>query len=217
MIKKNKVIIVFLLVLMSFIFYASSIYADFWDDANKWYNGDEYTSGSDAKNSDIGNISSIAPQAKEIIDDLSTMLNILGTTVFVIVTIYLGIKYMFGTFETKADVKENLITLLVACVLFFGWTAIWNILFTGGEFVLTKGTSSYESVIAKVFNATTTTANFLAIGAVLYIGIRYIFAGANGKADLKAKSGQFIIGIILAFCAVGFLNLVSTIISQVFG
>lgn len=196
-------------------FLTSNVYADFWNDANSWYNGEGYDST--VGPGSLENIDAVAPGASEVINTFSNMVNILGTTVIVLVTIFLGIKYMFGSFDAKADVKESLITLLVACVFFFGWQAIWGLLFQNGSFVFNPAGSTYETVLAKLFNTLTNIANFLAIGGVLYVGIRYIFSGASGKADLKGKSGNFIIGIILAFCSVGFLNLVSEIIGQIFG
>ncbi len=179
---------------------------DFWQQANEWFKA-----GKD-KNPNY----QIDKSAAEIISEFGNMVNVLGTTVIVLVTIFLGIKYMFGTFEAKADVKESLVTLLVACVFFFGWDAIWNLLFPSGEFVFNPSTAtSYTTPLGIVFSTATKIANFAAIGAVIYIGIKYIFAGASGKADLKAHSGQFIIGAIMAFCAIGLLNYISTIVNQI--
>lgn len=215
--KVLKILTIFMFILIACKYTCSYVYADFWTDANSWYKGEGFEGDDMIAPGDIDDVATIAPAAVEVIDTFSDMVNVVGTTVFVAVTIFLGIKYMFGTFEAKADVKESLLNLLVACIFFFGWNSIWNILFQNGQFVLTPlDSTSYESVVAKVFNTLTNVANFLAVGAVLYIGIRYIFAGATGKAELKAKSDQFIIGIILSFCAVGFLNLVSTIVNEVF-
>lgn len=214
---KNKRSYIFLFSLI-FVFFLSKsfVYADFWTDANSWYSGDGYDNTIGPGN--VENVETVASGASEVIKTLSDMVNVIGTTVIVTVTIFLGIKYMFGSFEAKGDVKESLMNLLVACIFFFGWTSIWNLLFQDGYLVLNpSNATSYETVVAKVFNTLTNVANFLAIGAVLYIGLRYIFTGAKGKADLKAKSGQFILGIIMSFCAVGFLNLISTIVIQVFG
>lgn len=215
--KKNIKLICFILVIISAlnVVIFPGIYADWWGDSNSWYEGEGFDSG--IKPSDITNIDTIAPQAKEVINTFSNMVNVVGTTVIVLVTIFLGIKYMFGSFEAKGDVKESLLNLIVACIFFFGWSSIWNLLFSGGQFVFSKGATSYTSVVARIFNTLTNIANFLAVGAVIYIGVRYIFSGAQGKADLKGKSGQFIIGIILAFCSVGFLNYISDLIKSIFG
>lgn len=200
----------------------STVYADWWGDATSWYNGEGFGPSSNNPNEkdpikpeDLD--SAVPEKAQDVIDAFENMVNIVGTTIIVLVTIFLGIKYMFGSFESKAEVKESLMNLVVACIFFFGWNSIWNLLISDGEFIFSKGATDYQSVIAKIFNTLTNIANFLAVGAVIYIGIRYIFAGAQGKAELKGKSGQFIIGMILAFCSVGFLNYISDLIKKIFG
>lgn len=190
----------------------SSVYADWWGESSSWYSGDGFGDGDDVmKPSNL----KIPDEAQKVVDEFTYMVNVVGTTVIVLVTIFLGIKYMFGSFEDKANVKESLTNLIVACIFFFGWNAIWNLLFVDGELVFVKGTDSYTSALANVFATLTSIANLLAVGAVLYIGIRYIFAGAQGKAELKGKSVQFMLGIILAFCSVGFLNYISKLINSV--
>ena len=180
---------------------------DFWAQASRWFS---------LGKKEHGTIGHVGQSAIEIISEFEDMVSVLGTTVIVLVTIFLGIKYMFGTFESKADVKESLVTLLVACVFFFGWTLIWNLLFPNGEFVFNPSNAeSYKTPLGIVFSTATSIANFLAIGAILYVGIKYIFAGADGKAELKGKSVQFIIGIIMAFCTVGLLNYISNIVVEV--
>lgn len=218
--KRIVKVISFCLILSCFICTAiSSAYADWWGEANSWYNGEGFSEKKNEneteyiKPSDLGD--TLPEQAQKVVDEFAEMVNIVGTTVIILVTIFLGIKYMFGSFEAKADVKESLINLVVACVFFFGWNSIWNLLFSGGELVFVKDTDTYQSTLANVFVTLTNIANFLAVGAVIYIGVRYIFAGAQGKAELKGKSGQFIIGIILAFCSVGFLNYISELINSV--
>ena len=94
-----------------------------WQQATKWFKGVNKDDNSS--------------QAVEIINEFVDMVNVIGTTVIVIATIILGIKYIFGSVDSKADVKESLITLFVACIFFFGWTAIKNVLFPSNQFALT--------------------------------------------------------------------------------
>lgn len=182
---------------------ASNATGDFWEQANNWF------SGGDLKQS-ISDVTS--GSAGKIIDEFSEMVNLIGTTVIVLVTIFLGIKFMYGSVESKASAKEGLLNLLVACIFFFGWSAIWNLLFNGNSLVLVENT--LEGTIAKIFNTLTVVANFLAIGVVIYLGIKYIFAGAKGKSELKLKSSTFLIGVIMSFCAIGLLNYISSIINS---
>lgn len=193
--------------LIIFITFTGSVKAavsmKWWSEAGRWYenatsNGNDLPSG-----------------ATEIISEFEKIINILGTTIIAAATVFLGIKYMFTSVEGKADVKESLITLLVACVFFFGWQAIANVLITGNKLIFVNN-SFMDVTVGNVFSTVMLIANVLMIVAVIYVGVRYIFSGASGKADLKGKSGQFIIGIILAFCVCSFLTLISNVVNEIF-
>ncbi len=175
--------------------------ADFWGQATSWFNK--------------GTISNDNGSASEVIGKLADMLNVAGTSVIVLVTIFLGIKYMYGSIESKSSVKESLINLLVACIFFFGWQSIYNILFPSNSFIFVSSTdSTYKDIIARLFSTAVYLAQILVFVVLIYVGVKYIFSGASGKADLKGKSGQFIIGIILAFASTSFLTYISKIINE---
>lgn len=215
--KKNKFICTLLLVVVSFFtlnvvlgvdnqkIIVGEADKDFWNAATDWFS-------SVNKNEDLEEVGS---RVDDVINTFSNMISVIGTTVFVIVTIFLGIKYMYGSVEAKASVKESLTTLLVACIFFFGWNSIKNLLFPNNNFIFIESTdTSYEQMVGRVFAFATYIAQFLAIIGLVYVGVRYIFAGAEGKANLKGKSVTFLIGIILTFCATSFLNLISDIIND---
>ena len=175
---------------------------DFWGQATNWFNKIETSEDN--------------PEIKELIDTFQDMINVLGTTVIVLVTIFLGIKYIFGSVESKAGVKEGLVTLIVVCVFFFGWSALRNLLFPNNSLIFIESTdTSYTSILGRIFSIATFIANILAILGIVYVGIRYIFAGASGKGELKAKSPMLLIGIILAFASVSFLSYISKVISEI--
>lgn len=175
---------------------------DFWGQATNWFNKIETSEDN--------------PEIKELIDTFQDMINVLGTTVIVLVTIFLGIKYIFGSVESKAGVKEGLVTLIVVCVFFFGWSAFRNLLFPNNSLIFIESTdTSYTSILGRIFSIATFIANILAVLGIVYVGIRYIFAGASGKGELKAKSPMLLIGIILAFASVNFLSYISKVIREI--
>ena len=79
---------------------------EMWRSASNWFKGVDTNNNSD--------------QAKKIVSEFSSIINVVGTTVIVIATIFLGVKYIIGSVESKTEVKESLITLLIACLIFFG-------------------------------------------------------------------------------------------------
>ncbi len=178
---------------------------DFWGNATKWFN--KVNSG----NEDL----KVNETTQSIIADLENMVLVLGTTVIVIATIFLGIKYMIGSVDSKTDAKEGLINLLVACLFFFGWNSIKNLLFPGNSFIFIESTdTNYTNPIGRIYNIVVYILQFAAIIAIIYVGIKYIFAGVQGKTELKEKSGTFVIGVILAFCSTGFLTYISKVIND---
>lgn len=180
---------------------SSSSDVDFWGAATKWFNN--------------VNTNDYNENTSYIIDEFSTMIRLIGSAVITCVTIFLGVKYIFGSVESKTDVKESLVTLLVVCVFFFGWSSISNLLFPGNQFIFVKDTdTSYASIVGRIFETITYILQFAVLIAVIYVGVKYIFAGANGKADLKAKAPIFFIGIILAFCSTTVLTYISDLINN---
>jgi hypothetical protein len=209
MTKKNKKHIIILIISLILLLKNRTIYAasnyDFFGEATKWFSLGKITNILADKNN-------VAGQA---INSILDIINVGGTAIFIIVTAYLGIKFMYGSVESKADVKENMITLLVASLFFFGWNTMINVLYPNNAFVLTQGTTDFSSIVNKVYTAFMYAGNFIAIGVIVYIGIRYLIAGASGRADMKAKSMQFMVGAVLAFCAINFLSYVSRVINSV--
>lgn len=58
---------------------------------------------------------------------LYTILLIAGTAITVIIGVVLGIKYMVGSVEEKAEYKKMLIPYLAGCVAIYGSLGIWKL------------------------------------------------------------------------------------------
>jgi len=57
----------------------------------------------------------------------------IGIITAVIIAAILGIKFMVGSVEVQAKVKESLIPFIVGCVVIFGAFGIWKIIVTLGN------------------------------------------------------------------------------------
>lgn len=120
---------------------------EMWREAGKWFKGTKYSDGAGTQERVIDNES-----INNIVNEFVNIVNVIGTTVIVIATIALGIKYMFGSVDSKTDVKESMITLLVACVFFFGWTNISNIIIPNRQLAFSSyNDTSYKSLVRKNF------------------------------------------------------------------
>lgn len=190
---------------------------DFWSEASQWY-----SQGS----TDIYFDSSVISQIANIVETI-------GTGAIAIATVVLGIKYVLGSVSDKVSVKENLVTLLVACIFFFGWSNIRGLLIRNISYDQNTGNiavsgvsgntqlfifngSSLESAFASVFSIIVLAAKFIAVIVTVYMGVKYIFSGPEVKAKLKEKSAMYIIGIILIFTTLNVLSFISTAINKTF-
>lgn len=61
------------------------------------------------------------------------ILSVVGICVAVVVVAILGIKFMLGSAEEKAQVSESLIPFVIGCVVVFGAFGFWKIFVTIGN------------------------------------------------------------------------------------
>lgn len=72
---------------------------------------------------DVGGIQNIG-------NDIITILSTIGIVVSVIVLVVLGIKYMMGSAEEKAEYKKTLMPYIIGAGLVFAAASIANIVYT---------------------------------------------------------------------------------------
>lgn len=223
--KKNKFLSLTMLLVLALMFTFSigtAVYADdaggndykFWDKASEWYKDGE----------------SKVSLGEGPMGQLATLVEVAGTGVIAIATVVLGIKYMLGSVTDKASCKENLITLLVACIFFFGWSGLRTILITGATFTESgtvenfggnvqafffKGADTMEQALATIFTIVSFAATAIALGVTLYMGVKLIFGGAEEKAKIKQRGIMYVIGIILILLTSKILQFVSNAINEV--
>lgn len=77
------------------------------------------------KTSDIGNTTLITDMGGKIIGVVRTV----GVLIAVVIILILGIKYMVGSAEEKADYKKSMIPYLVGAVLIFAGSTIAGIVY----------------------------------------------------------------------------------------
>lgn len=155
-----------------------------------------------------------------VLDGLSDTLEVIGTGVIAIATVVVGIRYVFGTVDGKVKAKESLMNLIVACVFFFGWSGIRGILISGsataqGGYKLIFFDGDLSVTFARLFTFLVMIGKVLTVLAVIYLGVKFVFAGADAKAQIKEKAPALIIGIVLIFCATTFLSILVNIITEV--
>ena len=83
----------------------------------------------------------------------------------------------------------------------------------GGQTGITK----VDNSVKKIWATVTTIVQILAFAAVVFAGLRYMFASADQKADIKKGLGMLAIGAILVFAASTVVKFVVTAAGDVIG
>ena len=64
---------------------------------------------------------------KVLSNTLHNILLVVGIIIAIIVVLVLGIKFIMGSLEEKAEVKNMIIPYIIGCVVLFGAFTIWQI------------------------------------------------------------------------------------------
>ena len=67
----------------------------------------------------------------------------------------------------------------------------------------------------KIWGTVTTIVQILAFAAVVFAGLRYMFASADQKADIKKSMGMLAIGAVLVFAASTVVKFISDAAGQI--
>lgn len=109
----------------------------------------------------------------------------------------IGIKYMSGSIEEKANYKKTMVPYLIGCVLIFGASTI------APEIVKMFGDlSEPEEVGNLVLGLIQTIGTFIAVGTLMILGIKYMLGSTEERATYKKSMLPYLIGAILLFGAV---------------
>lgn len=118
---KNKVIgILFLFVIFTFIIFSNTAYAA--------STVDEVISGADSFITAANDASTMdTAELKETSNFLYNLFLGFGIIVAVIVGSIIGIQYMLGSIEERAELKKALVGYVASCTVIFGAFGIWKL------------------------------------------------------------------------------------------
>ena len=68
--------------------------------------------------------------AKSLVNVLITAFSVIGSVISVVVLVVLGIKYMLGSTEEKAQYKQSLLPYVIGCILVFAASPIAGIVYS---------------------------------------------------------------------------------------
>ena len=100
-----------------------------------WISGDAHSAGDVISGADAfistgeanANDKIKTENLKDMSDTLYNILLVVGIIAAVIVGLIMGIKFMLGSVEEKAEIKTMVIPYIIGCVVVFGAFTIWQI------------------------------------------------------------------------------------------
>ena len=150
-----------------------------------------------------GSTTSLGTELSDFIkgDVMSTVLAI-GNLIFAAITVILGAKYIWSSAEGKSQVMESLPTFVVAIIFFYlGESLVTWLTGTGGLATSISGATSWTSISGKIIWIVNTIVHYAAFGGILFLGLKYMFASAEGKSQLKTNMGGLVLGMVFVFLA----------------
>lgn len=124
---KTKILMIISIIVINIMFFnINKVQADGMSDVIK--GGDQFLSA--------GNTESVGIKQEKIKKTSTSIYNILlivGVCVAVVYSSILGIKFMVGSVEEKAQVKDSLIPFVIGCIVVFSAFAFWKIFVTIGN------------------------------------------------------------------------------------
>lgn len=205
---KKKVITTLGIVLV-FMIFTTNIYAGILDDifgqANNFVTINSLA-GSSATNNTVGGALSIAIDSMGLIGVIFDI----GNLVIFVVTIALGLKYIYSGIEGKADIKSSLPNYVFGVVFFYLANSVYSLsqnIMTGAL----GGGTSYSTFAGNIYSTVEVIANVCAILGIVLVGLKYMLSPADAKADVKKQLVPVTIGIILVYCTLKVVMLVYNI------
>lgn len=199
--KSFKIVFCLLLIVTLYISAFNFVQASLLDDVLKQGN-DFFKPGTGSDNGGIGDT-----MKAYINSDIIPLITTVGTLVFLVVGVFLGIKYVWSGVEGKSQSKEGLVTYLVAVVLFFSANSIYGLL-QGMVTSTVSSQTTFAGIESNVWKTIMDFASFMAIAGVIALGIKYMVSAADTKASIKKDMVPVLIGIALIFAIVQILNIV---------
>lgn len=97
---------------------------------------------------------------------------------------------------------------------------ILMVVFVGNVFANNNGITSVtvpggtaapgvSKLTGNIWSTISVVVQVLAVAAVVFAGVRYMFASADAKADIKQQTLILVIGAVLVFAAVPLLNMIA--------
>lgn len=122
--------------------------------------------------------------------------------------------------EKIKKITLKLLPVLIICMMVlvsfngvFANSVVDNVISSGAG----NGIGDVDSAVTRIWSTVLTILQILAVAAIVVAGVRYMFASADEKADIKKGLGMLVVGAILVFAASTVVQFIVSAAGQVTG
>lgn len=145
----------------------------------------------------------------DFLDDIADGIRYIGTFIAVGALMIIGIKYMTGSIEEKANYKKSMMPYIIGCVILFGASAIAPQI---KELVGTEVDST--SIGNQVLGIIRAVGSMFAIGVLMVLGIKYMLGSVEERASYKKSMLPYVAGMILLFASVNIASAINDMVQD---
>lgn len=164
--------------------------------------GNKLDADKSTSETDIGNVIS-----GFLTGQIIPIIGAIGNLIFAIVTVVLGLKYIWSSAEGKAEVQESLPAFVIAVVFFYLAGTIFDTVSSAS--VTVSGSGNWENLSNNLWWIISTVVKYAALAGIVFIGIKYMLASAEGRASMKTSLGGAVIGLLLVFMATNIVTFIT--------
>ncbi len=146
-------------------------------------------------------------------ETITDAISSIGIFIAVGALMIIGIRYMVGSVEEKAEYKKTMMPYIVGCFILFAASAIIPAI----EELFSDLGSDAETVGNNILGIIQTIGTLIAVGAIMFLGIKYMMGGAEERAEYKKTMLPYIIGFIILLAAVNLTAVIYDLFTNVGG
>lgn len=120
--------------------------------------------------------------------------------------------------KSKKIILRLIPVLLLVLVVFVNVPVLGFSEFEGGDYDIESGDAgSLGTAINNLWAVISTILKIAAVAAIIFAGVRYMFASADSKADIKKSMLVLVVGAILVFGASFVVDLITVATGEITG
>lgn len=147
------------------------------------------------------------------LDTLTDAASLIGAFIAVGALMLIGIKYVMGSLEEKANYKKSMMPYIIGCFILFGASTLApqiKSLFSG------IATDS-EAVGNQILGLIQAVGSMISVGVLMILGIKYMIGSTEQRASYKRSMLPAVIGIVLIFMALQVTTIISNFTKEAIG